>query len=899
MKEKYLASVKKSLLSSDQIKKEFFYTLLKHFNIKGLKKLADFNQLKDSIISLKISPQEFEAVALGAVQKKNLDTLKFLMNECGYDLTKIVGANGVTLLHEACFFGGYELVEFLLKKGFDPNAQDANGETPLHIAAKSKANASLIPLLKERNGNLKIQNKNGLTPLFVAILFNPNSPAPQELKQGVIKYKGLNYIQFGEKVRNGLIENKESLDTSAPVESISEQAVAKYYKGCLHSPFNEQIFQEVKAEFFKSSGPLIRLFLIDVLILTSKTPFQSQSFIKELLKFVEAGKITIGEVVDGILKASETLAEQRQIQIAEELNQFVLTQLKSKAIAADEKVYYILGLFYDQIGSFLKSADCLKQAIQNLPEQTDSNRKKVIWFHLGCVQACLYDKEALESFKKAYYFDQNDEESFQYYLTLLLRFENYKEALQICEKSQLGEFSKICTAWVSTTAGDSSLSDLFQIVNANFASFRAKTLALNLKTFCYIQLGNNDQALIAAEESFAFMEENLKYYKPSQNAIILFLNTYMKAGKYEMGLKLMECFEKKYSFDDFSIACIGVLSVFYLANQQIDKAEVLIQKIRSSGANVEMLSHFYLSWAAEILSHENNTNYDLAMKYIDLTLEIDANNFKAQLYKLLISILKKKQTVVDTISQSIAPELLSDMSVIKDLLNEPILPESTSTNVDTAEIDNDQTTNFVEEKQVFPEIEEYNPVKIHQFFQKEKARLLNETISPIPKPKTKWKVDRFCFEEGMEGLIRIQHPRFSFCYAVIHPHLHPPFLKKFQGALIKSAYDTCNVLRKRNHNVQTLNKSIVQLKINEDCRLWTDTVYQVDGKSLIVFNYQGNHDAIKRKVRERKELKVINLAENQFPLVNPGKMRGIFATPPENTSPKNQPPVVFGVSTGQ
>jgi tetratricopeptide (TPR) repeat protein len=419
-------------------------------------------------------------------------------------------------------------------------------------------------------------------------------------------------------------------------------------------------------------------------------------------------------------------------------------------------------------------------------------------------------------------------------------------------------------------------------------------MALELKIYCYICLGNNDQAIIAAEESLAFTENRFKENKDINIAkgMCLILNVYMLAGKYESGLRLAERFAKEYPFEFGSnILCNAVVSVLYLTNQQIDKAEVLIQKARNSGADFEMLSHLYLSFAAEILSNWGNTNYKLAMKYIDLTLVNNPNNFKGQFYKFLLSILIKDQTATNNTFQSIELDLQSDMSVVKDLLKEPI-PATTSSNIaDTSEIDNNhEADNFIEEKQIRLEAQEYDPIKIHQFFQKEKARLLNESLSVLlPKPKTKWKVGRLCFEEGMEGLIRIHHPRFSFCYAIIHPSLNPPFLEKFTHALSNSDYEnTSKVSRKKNSNVQTLNNSLVQLKISKDNRLWTDKVYHVDSKYLIVFDNNGSHSEVKRKVREGK-LKVINLSEHQPSLLNPGN-NGIFATPPANTS-ENQNPV--------
>lgn len=821
-------------------------------------------------------------------------------------------------MHEACLYGANEIVEYLLQKGFNPNAKDGQGDTPLHRVVVREVNTSLILLLKQYKANLNIKNHNEFTPLFMAILFKNSAATLELIKQGAkkdLKCMGLNYIQFRQEVGKGNIENTSpGVNLSSPQEDIAEQAVANYYKGCLLPYFNQQIFQEVKAWLVKKPGGLNKnecCCLIDALILTSKTPFQPQILITELSKLIQSGKITTDFVVFGILKASRAFAEQHQVEVVTELNEFALSRLDPKEISNEEIVnfYYMLGNLYKQIGLFLKSEYCLQQAIGKFPEQRANKDKMEVWFNLGCTKAFLMkEKEALESFKNAFYFDPKDEETFQRYLTLLLKFQDYEEALKICDQSEFGEYSKICTAYVRTLTGDSSWLDLLKIVDAKFVSRSANIMALDLKAICYIRLRDHDQAVISAEQSFALTEKNFKEDVNINIATEIFkiLNICIQAGKYELGLSLVERFEKEYPLEfGYSVLCNSAASVLYLANQQVDKAEVLIQKIRSLGANPDMLSHFYLSLALEILSNRNDTSYDMAMKYIDLALEIDPNNLKGQLYKLLLSVLRKDQKTTENILQSIEPELFTDISVVKDLLKEeePILSENPPTHVvDTSEIDNRQEKDeFIPEEQTNLEMEKYDPVKIHHFFQAEKARLLNETInilSPNPKPKVKWKVGPVCFKEGMNGLIRIQHPRFSNCYAVIHPHLNPPFLEKFENALSKSNYDqmdlsedTSKVSRKRNSNVQTLNNCIVQLKIHEDDRLWTDKVYCVDGKHLIVFDHHDRHPAVKRKAREGTEIKVIDPLEQQLSLLNPGNISGVFVPPPEGINLENKQPI--------
>ena len=46
--------------------------------------------------------------------------------------------NCFTLLHAAAYHGNGEAIAALLKLGADPNQTDSNGQTPLHLAMRSK-----------------------------------------------------------------------------------------------------------------------------------------------------------------------------------------------------------------------------------------------------------------------------------------------------------------------------------------------------------------------------------------------------------------------------------------------------------------------------------------------------------------------------------------------------------------------------------------------------------------------------------------------------------------------------------------------------------------------------------------------------------------------------------------
>jgi ankyrin repeat protein len=95
-------------------------------------------------------------------------------------VTKLPGSSGRDLFNEMCFQGNFECVKALIFR-YDVNIQNDVGNTPLHNAVVGitydkdiSLRLDLVQFLLNHGSNLKIQNKNGRTPVDEAISIKSN-----------------------------------------------------------------------------------------------------------------------------------------------------------------------------------------------------------------------------------------------------------------------------------------------------------------------------------------------------------------------------------------------------------------------------------------------------------------------------------------------------------------------------------------------------------------------------------------------------------------------------------------------------------------------------------------------------------------------------------------------------
>jgi len=100
-----------------------------------------------------------------ALRQKNLEALRLLL-EAGARVRS--PDEKKSLLHVAAEIGDEAIVDYLIRRGFDPDAPDASGRTPLHYAAEEGHVAVIKRLLETGRVDLNARDAEGRTPLMLA-----------------------------------------------------------------------------------------------------------------------------------------------------------------------------------------------------------------------------------------------------------------------------------------------------------------------------------------------------------------------------------------------------------------------------------------------------------------------------------------------------------------------------------------------------------------------------------------------------------------------------------------------------------------------------------------------------------------------------------------------------------
>ncbi len=770
---------------------EIFFSLIIQVDIERLKKIPTFIDIQNIALKNTTEKETFEKVAFQLVRMNNFKAIQFLMENCKFNLITITDENNVTLLHEGCYNGATDVVEYLLQQGANPNAKSSDGRTALHYAAFFKKNKALIPLLKRFNADLDIFDNTGKTPLHTAALYENSDVIGKLGSVGAdksLKYQDCTYIDILKGIRNTSIK-----------------------------------------------APKLPVLETNMLLTITQTCI---ALLKPLYFFLTQKDLIVCELLIDTLVNLANLEKNKTPKTSEIYNIAAHLYLKVGAYKKTEEI----------------ALKCLstfsKPKKRDIHEQESAKKTQAhLYFNMGISQINqIKTKEALKSYKEAFNLLNNDNEIFTWYFGLLVNEKNYTQALSVCKLSNCGDLSDVSQLYLKYLTGELSGSDLLKELDANYSDPITQNFVLDAKIHCHIELQNYQKALEISKIKFDRSEEiyqqsglDISYMLAKQ------LDTYIDCAEYNDSLIFLNDCIKKYAIEfSYSHLLKSLAATIYLANQLPDKAEALINEIQNQNAFYPALSNLYCELA---LYNENNP--EIVINYLDIALKINPDNIKAKYFKMLTFIITKNTEQLELMTKQLDTQFLD--SVYNSIKQANLTKDVEDDTEITEEIDQEEKPDQAIDWEI--ECEKYDSIKIHEFFQAQKKQILldiNHALLPSHEPKIQWKLKEGVFIEGNKEVAALNSIFYPDHYAVLHPHseLDTKELEVAQMALKKGFCER----RKGANGIKIINHSVIELKVNADMRLYATKMYQKNNKYLIVFNTEKvNHMYIKNLVKERKK----------------------------------------------
>lgn len=160
-------------------------------HVDAAKLLIDFDG--PSKVALRKVNKENEAPIHWAALKGHTAVLKLFIQKGGDEMKEFSGKNLDRPLHYTALNNHEQATSFLLNANASTLAQNADGETPLHLAAKRGSLASLHALVSFMGKESRSpKNKDGKTPMDIASSGNVRDLLNGNLKDVASKMKGMN-----------------------------------------------------------------------------------------------------------------------------------------------------------------------------------------------------------------------------------------------------------------------------------------------------------------------------------------------------------------------------------------------------------------------------------------------------------------------------------------------------------------------------------------------------------------------------------------------------------------------------------------------------------------------------------------------------------------------------------
>ncbi len=848
MNKKYHLFARNILFKSDtETQCEMFMKLVKYCDIEQLIGNTDFQKLTE--IAIKNLPAEtvFTNLAIELVQRNKVAAIKFLISDCKFKLTHLSDENKITLLHEACLHNSEDVADYLISQKADPYAEDSDGGMPLHRVAQQQSGVSLIDIFKKYRVDLNRKNSQGMTVLHLAALLQNFTLVAKLIKTKAdtkIKFQNMSYLELSKAVKNGTTKVSQP-----PIPEIvthdDEKNEAHLLLQKISEKLNIQLLNEIKNFFLNKSSPLNDIearLLLDAYLLAM--PFNLQNF-KKFFKSIIAKKIiTVSDEIRLPIVIIEFLRDDSNFVLTESVCEIMEEALRKLAIPKDEWVEimnYLLVVF-NSFGAFAKAEKIISAVSGDLSAINSHKHSELLWNMGITYQNQNRIETAAPYYKKAFELVKDDIDIFRSYFLYLVNKQDYEQAAQICKLSSCGEFTSVAKKLVKCLSGKISWQELLDALKDNYSNYDTQIFALDLKCRCLLMVNNLEKATETAE--FIFNLQLKEIHNPISNFAHTILKralVYIDCKDFKGALRFYEAYQQKYPQLYEAYPPLKQFSaVIYLANGNIEKTESIIENIGSSAEVTFQMSQLYLGLALECINLSNKSEkLEKGQRYFALATKFAPTNIIIPfLYKLFLQI---NEAIGLWPAQS---DLEHDLEM-EDFLPPDLFKEKFN---EAGEENYDSTD------------ESYDPKKIHQFFQQQKKQaiaMLSVSFTKTFIQKASWVVDGCHLQESEEEVVSINSQFYPNHFAMITPDLQldSAIAEQFNQALQKGLAKKSNA----QNGIKFL-RGIIELKINHDLRLYTNKIYKnADGQCLIIFDTLGNHQDIKKQIKDGKPLQVISV----------------------------------------
>ncbi|KIE06208.1 hypothetical protein NF27_BE00020 [Candidatus Jidaibacter acanthamoeba] len=856
MFEKYIDCLKKEILSDNIQIKEIFFILLKAGRIDIIKSLPSW---QDTIKP--ISAEElFDNAALAIAQDDNkLHVIKFLIEECEYDFREIVDSDNINLMLKAAKNNATNIVKYLLDIGFNPNSQAPSGSTCLHFAAMND-NKELISYLVNRGANLNAPNNMKHSPLISAAHAASYVAMIELLRLGAdnkITVYGLNCFQLFNMARNGETLLIKCTDTSKEPQGIFEVAEAQsaYFEIIFsntpsHKKLQTAIRQIEKAinngQEISISEPTYLALVYGYTVINSFNPKLVTNYLKSLLtkhknlpaEFFITSYLNIGHKLKNIGEFDKI---KPLINGATELINYIKTkQVKQLSLSV---LYYELAKLNQIFGFSEEAIQAYQLAIKYYSPSDEKNLLGEVYYGLGISHYyMLNENSSYKNYKLAYSYNKNSFKIFNAYISCLTIREEYDKALKVIKASNL-PYTELYIIYIKFLKGDIKAKLALERINAEKYQNNQDIyeFALAIESKCYHTLGDNKLAFLKMKESERL---NAQVYT-SAGEVFQFLCNTLEYKCEEEGLNFLESFKKTspYEYQNSTLIII-VEALIYININNTDQAIQLINQLsilNNKALNSHLLFNLYLNLTCLIIEQEDSQKYELAQVYLERILKIDPSNEQAIFYKTLILSFTGKAEQANQVLNEIDQNTISYIAESEDLIKTKAEEIKKEKEEEEEKLENTE--------QEIVKAEDFDPIKIHAYFQRQKKQVLVNAINAIKKeakPLTSWHIASTTYNEGREDIKHISSNLFSDYYALINAKVG----NKLDNITLQRCYNALEkgiCFRKTGQNGIKFIDGGIELKISEDIRLFTSRIYEnEDGKKLIIFDSIENHDSVKK-----------------------------------------------------